>query len=173
MTQPRIAFDDQETKKQIADLVRFTARTMGTETPVPFGASVVETRTGKRLLRTVNGVGQGNDPTAHAETRVIRLACKRIKNFNLKGYTLYTTCEPCPMCMSAILWSGLDRVVYGATIGDAARHCNQIYINASELTEKSDMKCVVDGPIERELCYTLFTHPNMLQKFDAWRKNRR
>jgi hypothetical protein len=73
------------------------------------------------------------DPSSHAEVRAIRKATKRLKQFRSPGYTLYTTCEPCPMCMSAALWAGLDRVVYGATIVDANRHCNQIHIPATEV----------------------------------------
>jgi tRNA(Arg) A34 adenosine deaminase TadA len=70
--------------------------------------------------------------------------------------------------MSAALWAGLDRVVYGATIEDANRHCNQIQIPASEVAARSDMECVVVGPLLREECYALFTHPEMLKAFRLW-----
>src|ERR1700730_5939892 len=61
-----------------------------------------------------------------------------------------------------------------ATIGQAARHCNQIYISANELVGKSDMRCEVVGPIEAELCYSsLFSHPNMVKRFKTWRSNNR
>ena len=155
-------------------LIRFTERTLATDTPVPFGAMVVDTQSGQMLVRTVNQASQKNDPTCHAEVNAIRLACRRIKNHLLRGYSLYTTCEPCPMCMGAILWAGIDRVVYGATIEHAARHCNQIYISASEFAGKSDMRCEVVGPIEAELCYSsLFSHPNMIKRFKTWRSNNR
>jgi tRNA(Arg) A34 adenosine deaminase TadA len=108
------------------------------------------------------------DPSSHAEVRAIRLAAKKLKSISLAGYTLYTTCEPCPMCMSTALWAGLDRVVYGATIEDANRHCRQIHIHAYEVAERSDMRCKVEGPVLREQCYTLFTHPNMLRAFRTW-----
>ena len=94
----------------------------------------------KLLLRALNNVAQEFDPSAHAEVRAIRLATKRLKQLSLAGYTLYTTCEPCPMCMSTALWAGLDRVVYGATIEDANRHCNQIQIPATEVAARSDMQ---------------------------------
>lgn len=159
---------------QMISLIRFTERTLATDTPVPFGAMVVDTQSGQRLVRTVNQASQKNDPTCHAEVNAIRLACRRIKNHLLRGYTLYTTCEPCPMCMGAILWAGIDRVVYGATIEHAARHCNQIYISASEFAGKSNMRCEVVGPIEAELCYSsLFSHPNMIKRFKTWRSNNR
>jgi tRNA(Arg) A34 adenosine deaminase TadA len=154
--------------KRMTALAAFTARSMGTESPRPFGASIVQTKSGKMLLRALNAVRQEFDPSAHAEVRAIRLATKRLKQISLTGYTLYTTCEPCPMCMSAALWAGLDRVVYGATIEDANRHCNQIQIPATEVASRSDMHCPVDGPVLRDECYALFTHPNMLKAFRLW-----
>jgi tRNA(adenine34) deaminase len=152
----------------MAALVAFTARSLKTDRPVPFGSSIVYTRSGELLLRALNAVAREFDPSSHAEVRAIRLATKKLKNVSLAGYTLYTTCEPCPMCMSTALWASLDRVVYGATIEDANRHCRQIQIHATELTERSDMQCVVDGPILREQCYALFTHPKMLRAFRTW-----
>ena len=149
-------------------LAAFTARSMLTANPRPFGASIVHTRTGRVLLRALNAVKQQCDPSAHAEVRAIRLATRRLRNVSLAGYTLYTTCEPCPMCMSAALWARLDRVVYGATIADANRHCNQILIPAAEVAARSDMRCSVDGPILRDECYALFTHPLMLRAFRLW-----
>ena len=140
--------------ERMAALAAFTARSLRTASPRPFGASIVHTKSGKLLLRALNAVRQEFDPSAHAEVRAIRLATKRLKKISLAGYTLYTTCEPCPMCMSAALWAGLDRVVYGATIEDANRHCNQILIPATEVAARGDMTCVVDGPIaaRRMLC---------------------
>ena len=149
-------------------LVAFTARSLRAERPVPFGSSIVHTRSGKLLLRRLNAVAREFDPSAHAEVRAIRLATKKLKDISLAGYTLYTTCEPCPMCMSTALWAGIDRVVYGATIEDANRYCRQIHIHATEIAERSDMRCVVDGPVLREECYALFAHPNMLRAFRTW-----
>ncbi len=152
----------------MAEIVRFTARTLDTPSPVPFGALIVHTATGERLMRAVNAVRRENDPSAHAELRTVRKATRRLGTPSLKGYTLYTTCEPCPMCMANALWAGIDRVVYGATIEDASRHCRQIYVSARTLVKRSDMTCVVDGPILRDACYALFTHPNMLKTFATW-----
>jgi tRNA(Arg) A34 adenosine deaminase TadA len=149
----------------MAALVDFTARSLRTPRPRPFGASIVHTKSGNLLLRALNAVALEFDPSAHAEVRAIRKATKRLRHPSLAGYTLYTTCEPCPMCMSAALWAGLDRVVYGATIEDANRHCKQIRIPATEVAARSDMPCVVDGPILRDECYALFTHPQMLRAF--------
>jgi tRNA(Arg) A34 adenosine deaminase TadA len=145
------------------ELIAFTARSLGTDRPRPFGASIVQTKSGRTLLRALNNVTQEFDPSSHAEVRAIRLATKRLKRLSLAGYTLYTTCEPCPMCMSAALWADVDRVVYGATIADANRHFNQIQIPAEEVAARSDMDCTIDGPFLRDDCYALFTHPNMLR----------
>ena len=159
--------------ERMAAIAAFTARSMRTDRPRPFGASIIHTETGKMLLRALNAVAQEWDPSAHAEVRAIRLATKRLKSLSLAGYTLYTTCEPCPMCMSTALWAGLDRVVYGATIEDANRHCNQIQIPAAEVASRSDMTCIVDGPVLRDQCYALFTHPQMQRAFRLWSTRKR
>jgi tRNA(adenine34) deaminase len=155
-------------EQRMRELVQFTARTMNTTRPAPFGAFIVHTGTGERLTRATNAVTRENDPSSHGELRTVRLACKKLKSSSLAGYTMYSTCEPCAMCMANALWAKLDRVVYGATIADANRHCLQILIPAKEVARRSDMSCVVEGPVLRELCYTLFTHPNMLKAFRTW-----
>jgi guanine deaminase len=85
----------------------------------PFGAVVVS---GNSIVgRGCNQVTSTNDPTAHAEIVAIRDACKRLKTFELDECDLYTSCEPCPMCLSAIYWARLRKVFYGNTRKDAAR----------------------------------------------------
>src|ERR1041385_1406833 len=85
----------------------------------PFGAVVVR---GKKIVgRGCNRVTSGNDPTAHAEIVAIRDACRRLKTFHLDDCELYSSCEPCPMCLSAIYWARLRRVYYANTRKDAAR----------------------------------------------------
>jgi tRNA(Arg) A34 adenosine deaminase TadA len=153
---------------RMAEIVSFTAKTLVTDRPVPFGALIVHTKTGETLLRALNAVARENDPSSHAELRAVRLACKKLKTPSLAGYTMYSTCEPCPMCMANALWARLDRVVYGATIADASKHCLQIHISAKSVAARSDMACVVDGPVLRKRCYELFAHPNMLKAFGAW-----
>ena len=160
-------------RERMATLAAFTARSMLTPRPRPFGASIIHTKSGKLLLRALNAVAQEFDPSSHAEVRAIRKATKRLKQLSLTGYTLYTTCEPCPMCMSAALWAGIDRIVYGATIEDANRHCNQIRIPAAEVAARSDMACIVNGPVLRDECYALFTHPRMLRAFRLWSTRKR
>jgi tRNA(adenine34) deaminase len=161
----------------IHDVIHFTMKSMTSATPVPFGALIVDTRTGEPLMKALNAVATENDPSSHAELRTVRKATKKLaklgKGRSLKGYTMYSTCEPCAMCMANILWSGLDRVVYAATIEDANRHCNQIHIPSREVSERSDMPCVVDGPLLRDEAYALFTHPNMLKVFKQWKSGPR
>jgi tRNA(Arg) A34 adenosine deaminase TadA len=155
-------------EERMRELYSFTARTLETAHPVPFGALIVHTRSGQRLMRATNAVARENDPSAHAEVRTVRLACKKLKCPSLAGYTMYSTCEPCPMCMANALWAKLDRVVFGATIDDANRYCLQIHVAAKQIARRADMDCVVEGPVLRELCCTLFTHPNMHKAFRTW-----
>jgi tRNA(Arg) A34 adenosine deaminase TadA len=155
-------------EKRMRALAAWTALTLETPNPVPYGAEIVHSRNGESLMRATNAVGQEHDPSAHAEVRTIRLACKKLNSYSLRGYTLFTTCEPCPMCMACALWARLDRVVYGATIADAAQFGHQILIPATEIAKRSDMTCVVDGPVERDLCFSLFTHPKMQKTFKRW-----
>jgi tRNA(Arg) A34 adenosine deaminase TadA len=84
----------------------------------PFGCVIV--KNGKVIARGVNRVTQTNDPTAHAEVVAIRAACEALADFQLSGCELYTSCEPCPMCMAAVYWARPDRVYFGATKQDAA-----------------------------------------------------
>lgn len=83
----------------------------------PFGAVIV--RNGEVLSTGVNRVVPNNDPTAHAEVSAIRSACKAMGTFQLAGCTIYSSCEPCPMCLSAIYWAGISRICYGNTKADA------------------------------------------------------
>jgi tRNA(adenine34) deaminase len=153
---------------RMREIVEFTARTFLTAYPAPFGALIVDTKTGRRLIRATNAVVRENDPSSHAELRAVRLASKKLRRTSLAGFTMYSTCEPCPMCMSNALWARLDRVVYGATIADANCHCMQIHVPAKEIAGRSDMKCAVEGPVLRELCDSLFTHPKMQKAFRSW-----
>ncbi len=84
----------------------------------PFGAIIV--RNGRVLAEGWNQVTSANDPTAHAEVTAIRRACEAIGDFSLKGAVIYSSCEPCPMCLAAIYWARLDRLVFANTRGQAA-----------------------------------------------------
>ena len=83
----------------------------------PFGAVIV--KDGKIISEGTNRVTADNDPTAHAEISAIRQAAKKLNIFNLSGCEIYTSCEPCPMCLSAIYWAHLDKIYFGNTKTDA------------------------------------------------------
>ena len=83
----------------------------------PFGAVIV--RDGKVIATGVNRVVPDSDPTAHAEIAAIRSACRKLGTFRLDGCTVYSSCEPCPMCLSALYWAGVKRVCFGNTKTDA------------------------------------------------------
>lgn len=85
----------------------------------PFAAVIV--RSGKIVGEGVNTVTTTNDPTAHGEVNAIRAACKALSTFSLAGCELYTSCQPCPMCLAACYWARLDAIYYGASAADAAR----------------------------------------------------
>ena len=84
----------------------------------PFGAVIV--KEGEIVAGSSNSVTIDNDPTAHAEVNTIRKACRKLGTFDLSGCVIYTSCEPCPMCLGAIYWAHLDRIYYGNTRKDAA-----------------------------------------------------
>ena len=84
----------------------------------PFGAVIV--KDGELIAGASNRVTLDNDPTAHAEVNAIRQACRQLGTFDLKGSVIYTSCEPCPMCLGAIYWAGIDRIYYANTREDAA-----------------------------------------------------
>ncbi len=83
----------------------------------PFGAVIV--KDGKIVAGNSNSVTIDMDPTAHAEVNTIRQACQELGTFNLEGCSIYTSCEPCPMCLGAIYWAHIDRIYYGNTRKDA------------------------------------------------------
>ena len=85
----------------------------------PFGSIIV--KNDKVIAEGSNKVTLNNDPTAHGEIVAIRKACKSLNNFNLSGCELYSTCEPCPMCLSAIYWAHIDKVYYANTRDDAQK----------------------------------------------------
>jgi tRNA(Arg) A34 adenosine deaminase TadA len=101
------------------EAIRISLAKMRDDHGGPFGAVVV--RKDKIIGRGWNRVTSTNDPTAHAEVVAIRAACRRLKTYQLDDCELYTSCEPCPMCLSAVYWARLKRVYYGNTRKDAAR----------------------------------------------------
>jgi guanine deaminase len=99
--------------------IRLATENVATGRGGPFGAVIV--RDGKIVGEGVNTVTSSHDPTAHGEVNAIRAATKALGTFTLAGCELYTSCEPCPMCLAASYWARLDAVYYGASAADAAR----------------------------------------------------
>ncbi|MFP4228237.1 MAG: nucleoside deaminase [Salinivenus sp.] len=123
----------------------------------PFAALVVDD--GEVIATGTNRVTTDNDPTAHAEIMAIRAACEARGDFELTGCTLFSSCEPCPMCLGAIYWTRLDRVVYAATSAQAARagfDDDHIY----EELEKS--------PAARRIPMKRIDDVDETRPFDAW-----
>ena len=120
----------------------------------PFGA-VITDKEGNIIVKGNNMVLKNNDPTAHAEVTVIREACKKLGTYDLSGYVLYTSCEPCPMCLSAIIWANIKEVYYACTRDDAGRigfRDDVIY----EYLEGKNRKLLNLKQIDREDCIELF-----------------
>ena len=122
----------------------------------PFGSIIV--KDGVVVASTHNTVWRDTDPTAHAEVNCLRGAAKALQTIDLTGCTLYSTCEPCPTCLSAIHWAKVDRVVYGATIDDAADagFC-ELHVSATSLAEMGGSPLVVEGGLLRDDCAALFS----------------
>ena len=106
---------DHEKFMRIA--IEFSEKNVTESLGGPFGAAVV--KNGKLIAASGNKVTSTNDPTAHAEVSAIRLACEKLKTFDLTGCVIYTSCEPCPMCLSAIYWARIGQVYYANTKVDA------------------------------------------------------
>ena len=125
----------------------------------PFGAVIV--KDGKVIAAGSNRVTVDNDPTAHAEVSAIRMACRALKTFSLEGCVIYTSCEPCPMCLGAIYWAHIDRIYYGNNRKDAADidfADNFIY---EELDKPMDKRTVPIIPMLRD---------EAIRTFVAWKE---
>jgi tRNA(Arg) A34 adenosine deaminase TadA len=124
----------------------------------PFGAVVV--REGKVIATGTNLVTSTNDPTAHAEVVAIRAACKALGNFQLSGCVVYTSCEPCPMCLAAIIWARCDAIFYGSSASDAS----DAGFDDTALYDE------VNRPLEQRKIPMIRMLPDEAKKsFDAWR----
>jgi tRNA(Arg) A34 adenosine deaminase TadA len=122
---------------------------------LPFGAVIV--RAGAIVAATHNTVQRSCDPTAHAEVNCIRAAATALGSIHLSGGTIYSTCEPCPMCLAAIHWSKLDRVVFGATIADAAvAGFHDMQVDARILARMGHSSLQIESGLLQEDCARLF-----------------
>jgi tRNA(Arg) A34 adenosine deaminase TadA len=123
----------------------------------PFAAVIVHE--GKIVGQGVNTVTTANDPTAHGEVNAIRAACKAMGTFTLAGCELYTSCEPCPMCLAAAYWARLDAIYYGSSAADAARAGFDDAFLYSELRK---------DPAARTLTATQLLRDEAWSSFAAW-----
>jgi len=108
----------EQDKKYLEEAIRMARLGVEENRGGPFGAIIV--KDGEIIGTGNNGVTSTNDPTAHAEVTAIRHACQQVSDFQLDGATIYSSCEPCPMCLAAIYWARIERVVYACTRDDAA-----------------------------------------------------
>ena len=123
----------------------------------PFGTVIVKNN--KIISEGMNRVTKNNDPTAHGEIIAIRNACKSLNDFSLKGCELYTSCEPCPMCLSAIYWSRIDKIYYANTRDDAKKIDFDDSLIYSELTKKNEERTIPTIQLMRD---------EALQGFKLW-----
>lgn len=115
----------------------------------PFGAVIV--KDGEIVATGVNRVTANHDPTAHAEVSAIRAACQKLDTFDLSGCEIYTSCEPCPMCLGAIYWAHLDKIYYGNNKTDAARiGFDDSFIYDELALERKDRKKVMEEMLPEE-----------------------
>lgn len=123
----------------------------------PFGAVVV--REGEIIAIAGNCVTSTNDPTAHAEVVAIREACKALETFDLSGCEIYASCEPCPMCLGAIMWARIDKLYFAANRADASRAGFDDEFFYAELALPSD---------KRKLKPTKLLQDEAIKVFDKW-----
>lgn len=141
----------------MTEAVQLSLQNMYTGEGGPFGAVIV--KDGKIIARANNQVLKANDPTAHAEMVAIREACKVLGTFQLDGCELYTSCEPCPMCLGAIYWARPSKVYYANTRQDAAA----IDFDDAFIYEE------INKPLEqRKIPIEQLKHPQAILAFQRW-----
>ena len=127
----------------------------------PFGSVIVKDN--KIIAEGSNKVTSNNDPTAHGEIVAIREACKKLNNFSLNGCELYSTCEPCPMCLSAIYWARIDKIYYANTRDDARKIDFDDSLIYTELQKNID---------KRKISMIQIMRNEALKAFELWDKKK-
>ena len=125
----------------------------------PFGSVIVKNN--KIIAEGANKVTTTNDPTAHGEIVAIREACKKLKNFNLNGCELYSSCEPCPMCLSAIYWARINKIYFANTREDAQK------IDFDDSLIYSELQKNING---RQIPMIQMMRSEALKAFELWDK---
>ena len=146
----------EQDKEMMREAIRLSAESVKNGGG-PFGAVIA--KDGEIISGTSNSVTLLNDPTAHAEVTCIREACRKLGTFDLSGYKIYSSCEPCPMCLSAIYWAGISRIYYGNTKQDAEHiHFGDKFIY-DEIAKPYD---------KRSIPMKILMRDEALEAFKAW-----
>ena len=140
--------------------IRLAEKNVALDKGGPFGAVIV--KNDKVIAKSANKVTRSKDPTAHAEVSTIRLACKKLNTFDLSGCIIYTSCEPCPMCLGAIYWANIDTIYYGNTKNDAAA----IGFNDQFIYKELDLPMA-----ERKLPIIQLMRDEALVAFKTWERS--
>jgi len=146
-------------EKFMSSALQLATDNMDTMNGGPFGAVIV--KNGKIIATGVNSVLDHNDPTAHAEIIAIRKACEILGDYQLTGCEIYSSCEPCPMCLGAIYWSRPDKVYYGATRSDAAH---------SGFDDEHIYKEMAKDTGSRKIAMEQLLHEEAKIIFDQWKE---
>jgi guanine deaminase len=144
-------------QKFLQQAIDLAVRNVESEQGGPYGAVIV--RRGEVIAGSGNRVTANLDPTAHAEIMAIRLACQKLQDFQLTDCILYTSCEPCPMCLGAIYWSRLQQVYFACDRHDAA---------AAEFDDSFIYDELTVPPAERRIAMLHLDLPDALRPFEAW-----
>jgi tRNA(Arg) A34 adenosine deaminase TadA len=151
---------DNDNTKFMLEAIRLSVDNVVEGKGGPFGAVIV--KDGKIIARGINQVTTSNDPTAHAEVVAIREACKILNSFQLDGCEIYTSCEPCPMCLGAIYWARPDKLFYANSKEDAAN----IQFDDQFIYEE------IAKPVEERKLFTRqILRQEALEAFDKWAKS--
>ncbi|SFU01775.1 tRNA(Arg) A34 adenosine deaminase TadA [Pseudovibrio denitrificans] len=146
--------------QRMRELITFTATSLETPYPSPFGCAVYSAE-GELLAQAYDSVIKECDPTCHGEINAIRLASEASKARSFPGGILYSTCEPCAMCMAATIWAGFDTLVFGAYTNEDATNFwpQEMSLRAKDLAASMVQRpeiAIFEG-VERQACQQLFT----------------
>jgi len=150
---------DSKYNEFMAEAIRQAGKNIENGNGGPFGAVVV--KDGKIIAAATNLVTSTNDPTAHAEVVAIRKACKTLDTFDLSGCEIYASCEPCPMCLGAVMWARLERLYYAANRQDASKAGFDDELFYSELSLP---------PAERQLPVAQLMQEDAVRVFEKWKE---
>ncbi len=144
----------EKEKKYMQEAINLAMENVDVVNGGPFGAVVV--KDGEIVGRGINEVTRTNDPTAHAEIIAIRDACRNLNTYTLEGCGLYTSCEPCPMCLGAIYWANISELYYAATKEDAARADFSDAFIYKEFSLPKDQRKIPSTQLMREAAVKVF-----------------